>query len=81
MKEGSGQFFNAVTQEVDEWAVKHTLLQLKVELVISKALKDLHNVMVMFIQVTGVDQDIINVDDDKSLAHVSEYLVYDALED
>lgn len=81
MKEGSGQFFNAVTQEVDEWAVKHTLLQLKVELVISKALKDLHNVMVMFIQVTGVDQDIINVDDDKPLAHVSEYLVHGALED
>ncbi|XP_056104710.1 tripartite motif-containing protein 16-like protein [Rhinichthys klamathensis goyatoka] len=47
--------------------VELALLQLEIEVVFSQLLEDLRHVLAMFGQVTGVDQNIVNVDDDEAL--------------
>lgn len=45
----------------------------------SETLKDLRNMVAMFSQVPGINKDFNDVDD-KSLVHVPEHLIHEALE-
>ncbi len=57
------------------------LLQLEIEMVMVEFLEDLLDVEAMFGQVPGVDEDIVDVDDDESLKELPEHLIHIALED
>lgn len=57
-----------------------TLLQVQIYLMFSEHLQDLHNVVAMFSQVPMVDEDVIDVDDDKTMKHLPEHLIHEFLE-
>ncbi len=70
-----------VAEELDRGAVEFTLLELQVEVVFPELPEDLRHVMVIFGQVPGVDQNIVNVHDDKPVEELPEHLIHKSLED
>lgn len=61
--------------------MEFTFLQLKVEVMLLESLEDLLHMVVMFSQVLGVNEDVVDVHYDKSLEELLEHLVHEALED
>ncbi len=57
------------------------LLQLEVKMVFSQFLKDLLHVVAIFGLVPGVNEDIVNIDDDKLMEELPEHLIHESLED
>ncbi len=57
------------------------LLQLEIEMVMAELLEDLLDVEAMFSQVPGVNENVVDVDDDESLEELPEHLIHIALED
>ncbi len=47
---------------------------------LSQTFQDLRNVVVMFGHTLGVDEDIINIDEDKPMEKLPEYLMHEILE-
>lgn len=68
---------NDIPWEVDGVAVDLTFLQFEIHMVFREFLEDLRHVMAMFSQVPGVNEDVVDVDNDKS---VEEYLIHECLE-
>ncbi len=58
-----------------------TLLELQVEMVFPELFQDLRDVVAMFGQVPGVNQDVVDVHYDKSVEKLPEHLVHKPLED
>ncbi len=56
-------------------------LQLEVQKVLAEPLKDLRYMVAMVGQVPGVDEYIIDVDNDEGVEELSEHLVHEFLED
>lgn len=56
--------------------MEFTLFQFQVKLVLPESLKD---VSAVFIQITRINENVINVDDNKLLKQVSEHLVHESL--
>lgn len=50
-------------------------------MVFSQLLKDLLHVVVMFGQVLGVEEDVVDVDNDESVEKLLEHLINESLED
>ncbi len=50
-------------------------------MVFSECLKDLLHVVAMFNQVPGVDEDIVDVDNDELVKKLPEHLIHESLED
>ncbi len=70
-----------VSKELHRGAVELTLLKLQVEMVFPEMLQDLLDVVVMFGQVLGVNQDVIDVKYDGAMKELPEHLVHEPLED
>ncbi len=70
-----------IPEELDGGSVELALLQLEVKMVFSQFLKDLLHVAAMFSLVLGVDEDIINIDDDELMEELPEHLIHESLED
>jgi len=60
--------------------MESTFLSFKEELVLSETFEDLRNVMAMFGQSLGVNQNIINVNNNGVMKEISEHLVHEILE-
>lgn len=56
--------------------MEFTLFQFQLKLVLPESLKD---VSAVFIQIPRINENVINVDDNKLLEHVSEHLVHESL--
>ena len=69
-----------ISKELYRWRVELALLQLDIEVVFSQLLQDLHQVLAMFGQVPGVDQDVVDVDDDEASEVLPEHLIHIAQE-
>ncbi len=70
-----------IPEELDGGSVELALLQLEVKMVFSQFLKDLLHVAAMFSLVLGVDEDIINIDDEELMEELPEHLIHESLED
>ncbi len=70
-----------VSKELHHGAVELTLLKLQVEMVFPEMLQDLLDVVAMFGQVLGVNQDVIDVNYDGAMKELPEHLVHEPLED
>ncbi len=70
-----------IPEELDGGSVELALLQFEVKMVFSQFLKDLLHVVAMFSLVLGVDEDIINIDDDELMEELPEHLIHESLED
>lgn len=56
------------------------LLQVQIYLMFSEHLQYLRNVVAMFDQVPMVDEDVIDVDDDKTMEDLPEHLIHEFLD-
>ncbi len=56
-----------VTEELHSGAMELALLQLEVQMVLAEPLKDLRNMLAMVGQVPGVDEYIIDVDNEEGV--------------
>ncbi len=70
-----------VTEELYREVVELTLLELQVEVVSPELFQDLRDVVAMFGQVPGVNQDVVDVNYDKSVEELPEHFVHEPLED
>lgn len=69
-----------VNKVVNGVIVELTLLELQVQMELSKFLKDLHHVVAMVSQVPGVNEDFVDTDDDETVEELPENLVRESLE-
>jgi hypothetical protein len=65
---------------VDLGDMEFALLDFGVEFVISKSLKDLSNMLAMFFEVVGVDEDVVEVYHDESVDKMAKHRVNVSLE-
>lgn len=65
-----------VIEKLDRGLMEFTLFQFQVKLVLPESLKD---VSAVFIQIPRINENVINVDDNKLLEHVSEHLIHESL--
>ncbi len=70
-----------VPEELPGGAVELALLELQVEVVFPELSQNLRNVVVMFGQVLGVNQDVVDVHYDKLVENLLEHLIHKPLED
>lgn len=68
-----------ITEEENSLAVELTLFQLQVQLVFPELLEDMHHVLAMSIQILGVDQDVVDADDDEVMEELPEHLIPESL--
>lgn len=73
-------FTDVIAEKLDGWLMEGTFLRLEDEVMFSEALEDLSNVMAMFGQARGIDQDIIDVDDHGKMKEFPEHLMHKVLE-
>ncbi len=68
-------FTDVIAEKLGGGLMEGAFLGFEVELVFAQALEDC-NMLTMFSQAPGVDQDIINVDNHKAVKELPEHLVY-----
>ncbi len=68
-------FTDVIAEKLGGGLMEGAFLGFEVELVFPQALEDC-NMLTMFSQAPGVDQDIINVDNHKAVKELPEHLVY-----
>ncbi len=70
-----------VSEELHRGAEELTFLELQTEMVFPDLFQDLRDVVAMFGQVPGVNQNVINVNCDDAMKELPENLVHEPLED
>ncbi|KAF8623746.1 hypothetical protein AX17_007300, partial [Amanita inopinata Kibby_2008] len=59
---------------------KLALLNLGIELMLSESVENFADVLLMICGVIGVDEDVVQIDDDADVEHIAEDIVHEVLE-
>lgn len=70
-----------VPEELDGSSVELAFLQLEVKVVFYQLLKDQLHVVTMLSRVPGVDEDVVDIDNDESVEKLPEHLIHESLKD